>query len=144
VDKLLAAQSEVYASEGIPFEPRWTSTFSLLEQEGSLTVTEIAGRLRLSHPAVIKLTNAMITVGLLSDADDEHDQRRRILRLTSRGRRLAPQLHRIWEALSAAHTEVFLRAGCNVLEMLERVENQIIRTPIVELVHSHLHEESLK
>jgi hypothetical protein len=76
VDQLLAAQAEVYAQEQIAFEPRWTSTFLLLEREGSLPVTAIASRLRLTHPGVIKLTNAMIEADLVSDTRDANDDRR--------------------------------------------------------------------
>jgi DNA-binding MarR family transcriptional regulator len=96
VDQLLAAQAEVYAQEQIAFEPRWTSTFLLLEREGSLPVTAIASRLRLTHPGVIKLTNAMIEADLVADTRDAKDDRRRLLRLTPRARRLSPRLHRIW------------------------------------------------
>jgi hypothetical protein len=39
VDQLLAAQADVYAQEAFPFEPRWASTFLLLEREGALPVT---------------------------------------------------------------------------------------------------------
>jgi hypothetical protein len=39
VDQLLAAQADVYAEDGIAFEPRWTSTFLLFEREGALPVT---------------------------------------------------------------------------------------------------------
>jgi hypothetical protein len=66
VDRLLAAQADVYAEQEIPFEPRWTSTFLLLELEGPLPVTVIASQQRLSHPAVIKLTKAMIEADLVT------------------------------------------------------------------------------
>ena len=141
VDQLLAAQADVYAQQEIAFEPRWTSTFLLLEQEGPLPVTVIASRLRLSHPAVIKLTNAMIKADLATAADDPNDDRRRLLRLTPRARRLSPRLHRIWEALTEAQREIFKQAGCNVLDLIGRVEDQLTRKPIVGRVAQRLNEK---
>ena len=138
VDRLLAGQAEVYEHERIPFDPRWTSTFLLLEGEGPLGVTEIAGRIRLTHPWVIKLTNAMIEAGLVSQLGDAKDERRRLLQLTPAAKRLAPRLHRIWDALRESKAEVFRQAGYDVLEMLERVEAQLARKSLRERVNRRL------
>jgi len=138
VDQLLAAQAEVYAQEKIVFEPRWTSTFLLLEQEGPLAVTAVAGMLHLTHPAVIKLTNAMIKANLLTDTDDAHDNRRRLLRLTPHARRLSPSLHRVWDALTETQREIFRQAGCNVLRVIERMEDQLTHKPMAQRVARRL------
>jgi DNA-binding MarR family transcriptional regulator len=138
VDQLLAAQADVYAQEEIAFEPRWTSTFLLLEEEGPLAVTIIAARLRLTHPAVIKLTNTMIEADLVADTADADDERRRLLRLTPTARRLSPRLHRIWDALAAAQREIFRQAGCNPLDMIGRVEGELMRKPIAGRVADRL------
>jgi MarR family transcriptional regulator, organic hydroperoxide resistance regulator len=134
VDQLLAAQADVYAEDGIAFEPRWTSTFLLLEREGALPVTTIASRLRLTHPGIIKITNAMIAANLVADAEDADDDRRRLLRLTPRARRLSSRLHRIWEAVTQAQQDIFTQAGCNVLDVIDRVENQLIHKPLASRV----------
>src|SRR5207237_4023170 len=110
-DGLLTAQAQLYTEERLTFESRWTSTYLLLEQEGPLDVTTVSRRLRLTHPGVIKLTDAMMEAGLVCETRDPHDERRRLLRLTPRAKRLAPQLHRIWKALASAQAEVFQQAG---------------------------------
>lgn len=139
VDQLLAGQADVYAREAIAFEPRWTSTFLLLEREGALPVTAIASRLRLTHPAIIKITNAMIEADLVADADDRDDDRKRLLRLTPRARRLSPRLHRIWDALTDAQRDIFTHAGCNaLLDVIDRVEDQLIRKPLARRVGHRL------
>src|SRR4029453_19528904 len=126
VDQLLGARGAVSPQETLPFGPRWTSTFLLLEREGALPVTAIAKRLRLSHPAIIKITNAMIEAGLVANTADAADDRRRLLRLTPRARRLSSRLHRIWDAVTDAQREIFTQAGCNVLDVIHHVENQLI------------------
>jgi len=141
VDQLLAAQAEVYVHEKIAFEPRWTSTFLLLERDGPMPVTAVAGRLRLTHPAVIKLTNAMIEANLVADIDDENDDRRRLLQLTPRARRVSPRLHRIWDALTETQREIFKQARCNVLDVIDRVENQLTHKPIARRVAHRLNKE---
>src|SRR5262249_34185451 len=129
------------AQEKIAFEPRWTSTFLLLEQEGPLPVTVVSGMLRLTHPAVIKLSNAMIEAKLVTDTGDASDERRRLLRLTRRARRLAPTLHRIWDALTEAQREIFKKTGCNVLEVIDRVEDQLTHRAIATRVADRLNKK---
>ena len=143
VDQLLAAQAHVYAREGIAFEPRWTSMFLLLEGEGALPVMAIASRLRLTHPAIIKITNAMIEAKLVVDAEDAADDRRRLLGLTPRARRLSPRLHRIWTALTHAQHEIFKQAGCDMLDVIDRVEDQLARKPIEDRVARRLNKNKL-
>ena len=141
VDQLLAAQSEVYTENGITFEPRWTSTFLLLEREGALPVTTIASRLGLSHPAIIKITNAMIAANLVTDADDADDDRRRLIRLTPHARRLSSRLHRFWEAVTDAQREIFTQAGSNVLDVIGRVEGQLTRKPLARRVAHRIEQQ---
>jgi DNA-binding MarR family transcriptional regulator len=143
VDRLLAAQVEVYADDGIAFEPRWTSTFLLLEREGALPVTSIASRLHLSHPAIIKLTNAMMEADLVTNAEDAGDDRRRLLRLTPRARRLSSRLHRIWDAVTEAQRDIFTQAGCNVLDVINRVETQLTRKPLARRVAHRLNRKDV-
>jgi DNA-binding MarR family transcriptional regulator len=141
VDQLLAAQADVYVQEALPFEPRWTSTFLLLEQEGALPVTAIAKRLRLSHPAIIKITNAMNEAGLVANAVDAADDRRRLLRLTPRARRLSSRLHRIWDAVTEAQRDIFTQAGCNMSDVIDRIEGQLTRKALARRVAHRLNKK---
>src|SRR5262249_55331164 len=101
----------------------------------------IASRLRLTHPAVIKITNAMIEANLVADTHDADDDRRRLLRLTPRARRLSPRLHRIWDALTEAQQDIFKQAGCKVLDVIDRVEDQLTRKPIAHRVARRLNKK---
>ena len=141
LDHLLEAQAQVYAQEDIHFEPRWTSTFLLLEEEGPLGVTEIARRLQYTHPGIIKFTNGMIAADLIIQLDDPQDERRRLLQLSPRGKRLAPRLHRIWGALREAQSEIFKQAGCEVLNLLQRVDLELAKCPLAERVMQRLEKE---
>ena len=125
VDHLLDAQAQLYAEESIAFEPRWTSTFLLLEEKGPLGVTEIAKSLRYTHPGIIKFTNGMMEVGLVCESEDANDERRRLLQLTPRAKRLSPRLHRIWDALRKTQTDIFQQAGCDILRVLANIDRQL-------------------
>src|SRR3954470_1436751 len=58
-ENMLADGTQIYAGLGIPFQPRWFSVFYLLQEPRELTVTEVASRIGISHPAIIKIIESM-------------------------------------------------------------------------------------
>jgi DNA-binding MarR family transcriptional regulator len=137
-EQLLAAADALYRQHGLDCRPRWTSTLRLLEDEGALPVTEIAARLRLTHPAVIGITDEMRTAGFTREARDKDDARRRLVLLTPKARRALPFLHRIWSALAAAQRERFAQAGCDIMAVLAHVEDGLAQRSLVDDVNRRL------
>ena len=68
-------------------------TLELLQQEGRMTVRELAEGLGLDTSTVTRVVDVLVRDGLLRRARDELQDRRRVfVSLTSRGRRLAEKL----------------------------------------------------
>lgn len=130
MNRLLDAHEAVYESLGLPVKPRWISTLLLLDRHGPLAVTDVAGRLVLTHPAVNQLTRDIAAAGLVEDAKDEADGRRRLLRLTPKAVELLPTLKQVWAELGRAQRAAFKAAGCDILDVLESVEARLDRTPL--------------
>lgn len=122
-ETFLGVAQAVYQAQGLDFRPRWTSTFLLLDREGPLPLTEIAQRIRLTHPGVIGITDEMHRAGLVTYARDRGDGRRRLIGLTPAARRLKPALQRVWKQLAAAQANRFSAAGCDIMEVLSQVED---------------------
>lgn len=122
-EALLRTADEVYAARGLDFRARWASTFTILRDEGPTPVGVIAERLRLTHPGVIGITDEMIDAGIVAATRDRGDGRRRILALTAKGRQMIPQLTSIWEAMSSVQARRFKRAGCDIVKVLDAVED---------------------
>jgi DNA-binding MarR family transcriptional regulator len=138
MQRLLDEAEAVYRALGLPIRPRWVSTFLLLHDLGPLTVTAIAERLAVTHPAVIQLCQDMADAGLVADARDPADGRRRLLALTPEARALHPTLERVWGELAKAQLAAFRAAGCDVLAVLDRVEARLDRTPVATAVLKRL------
>lgn len=137
-DALLQAADALYRQLGQDCRPRWTSTIQLLEREGSLPVTEIAAQLRLTHPAVIGITDEMLTAGFIRESRDKDDARRRLVTLTPKARRALPELHRLWAALAEAQRDRFAQAGCDIVAVLDQVDDGLARHSLVDDVTSRL------
>ena len=134
VQRLLDESAEIHERLGLPIKPRWGSTLLLLEAEGPLTVTEVAERLRLSHPAVVQSLDDMGDMGLVRRAKDEADGRRTVLSLTAKGRRWMKKLHGVWDHLEAVQEEVFSAAGGDLLGILARADAALDEESLAERV----------
>ena len=59
-------------------------------------ITEIADALNYTHTAIKNFANEMIQRDLIQATQDRSDKRRRILRLTRKGRQVVDQLVPVW------------------------------------------------
>ena len=137
-ETLLRTADELYDARGLPFRARWASTYQLLLAHGPLGITELADRLHLTHPAIIGITDAMREEGLVTDARDRQDARRRMVALTTRARSLEGELRVLWKALADVQHERFAAAGVDIVPVLNAVEDDITRRPIAAEVLERL------
>jgi DNA-binding MarR family transcriptional regulator len=107
---------------GVTAPPKAGSTLLLLAEAGPLSVTEIATRLRLTHPLIVKLARELEALGLVRADQDPADGRRRPLSLTQAGRAQAARLGDVNHALARAYGELFAEAGANALAAVEQLE----------------------
>lgn len=109
---------------------RSVSTMLLLRAEEALGVTEIAHRLRLTHPLIIKLVAALAEAGLVTDEADPKDARRRVIRLTKRGEEQADRLLELNAVIAATLKSMFEEQDSDFFEALERFEQAARERPI--------------
>jgi GNAT superfamily N-acetyltransferase/DNA-binding MarR family transcriptional regulator len=125
-DRFLRGGSEAYQSLGIDFEPRGFTLFYLLSTESiPLAIQEIAGALKVSHPAVIQTAQMLIRRGLVKSFQDEVDRRKRRLTITAKGRELAASLAPVWDCFAAAVTELTEEAKVDLLDVMQRLETEL-------------------
>lgn len=133
-EHFLRVGEECYDALQLPFRPRWASTYLLLEESGPLAITEIADELKLTHPAVIAITDEMRDAGIVSSARDRDDARRRAIALTAKGRALSKKLHELWSVITQAQRRVFSDAGCDIIAVLDAVDDGLATRPLADEV----------
>lgn len=114
---------------GISAPARGLSTLLLLDRQGPHSVTEIAGRIRLSHPLIIKLVAQLEGAGLVETLADPTDRRRRPIALTPFGRQQVARTEAASAVISAAYRELFAEVGVDLLDAAQRAEAAVIREP---------------
>ncbi len=102
--------------------PKAGSTLLLLAEQGPLSVTEIATRLRLTHPLIIKLTRELAQLGLVRIEQDARDGRRRPVSLTAAGRRQAELVAEMNRRLAVVYAEIFEKAGVDGFAAVVAIE----------------------
>lgn len=139
---ILEGASAALRRHGFSSPARAGSTLLLLSEKGPTGVTEIAYRLRLSHPLIIKLTGAMAAAGLVRDETDPADQRRRLIALTAEGEAEAARLQAFSDALAGTYEAMFAEAGSDLFAALEAFEGAAERRSIEERIEENLKEET--
>jgi DNA-binding MarR family transcriptional regulator len=114
---------------GISAPARGLSTLLLLDREGPHSVTEIAGRIRLSHPLIIKLVRQLEGAGLVETTADPTDRRRRPIALTAAGREQAQRVEAASAVISAAYRELFSEIGVDLLSAATKIEAATAKEP---------------
>jgi len=129
-EAILEGTSEMLRGEGFDIPARAGSTLMLLRANGPTGITEIAYRLGLSHPLIIKLAATMAAAGLVRDESDPRDHRRRLIALTDKGLGEAARFEGFLAAIAATFETMFAEAGADLFAAVERFEQAAEQRPI--------------
>ena len=127
----------LYAELNIDFQQRWFGTLNQLVLHGSLSVSEIADALGVTHAAVSQTRAALAERGLIEAQTDPNDARRRTLALSASGKKLVKRLAPVWAALNDVGRELDREAG-RAVETLEKLEAALDRKGLAERVRDKL------
>ena len=128
-DSMLYDSIRYYANSELDIEPNWHIVFLLLKEEKELTVTEIAKRLKFSHPAIIKIIKKMKEKGYLDSLAHRSDNRKTILRLSDKGLNYLPIFEKRWNAFEVLIKEI---VDEEFLAKLAEIENKLYEQSIAE------------
>lgn len=133
-ERLMKDVSRIYSEQGIHFEPRWFLVYHQLLLKSPMYITEIAGNIGLSYPAVNQIASEMEKSGVTGSRPDQKDGRKRLLYLTDEGQALAERLKPIWVDIELANRAMFRSASNGFIETLEKIEQLLDKQGIYERV----------
>ncbi len=121
-ERLMKDVSRIYQEQDVDFQARWFPVLYLLGQKTSMSVTEIAQALQMTHPAINQIASGMSEGGLLSSSKDVNDERRRMLSLSEKGAGVMTSLVPLWKDIEAANRDLLSLADSDLLAALGRIE----------------------
>ncbi len=136
--------ARIYRERSVDFEPRWFPLFYLLKHSGPVSVTVAARALGFSHPAINQVAGEMARRGFLESIRDKKDERRRLLRLTKKGKAAFTSLEPVWADIEAVSSELLTEAGGGFLAGLGRLEDALIETGVYERLMSRKKRREIK
>ena len=121
---------------GVDFPPRAVSIVLLLGEGEPLSTADIAKALSQPHQLVSQRVDLLIELGIVFRNDDADDARRKMLRLTSRGRvqfrRLVPRL----ELADAAFRALYDEAGADLMAATLSAIAALQRSPLLARIQA--------
>jgi DNA-binding MarR family transcriptional regulator len=131
-EMLLEGTAVFLRDSGIAAPPRSISTLLLLKREGPQGITQIAQRLRLTHPLIIKLVATLEEVGYVSSLPCPTDRRRRVVELTQTGLQQTDRIEEGIGDIASCLSGLFDETGVDLLDAVQRLEEAIRRKPMGE------------
>lgn len=132
-DRIVDQIGGLFAGIGIDVPPRGTSMLLLIDEAAApIGIVEIARRLRLSHPLIVRMAREFEALGLVTVADDPKDARRRRLVPTAKARGEADTIRALNRRVGAALDEVFATIGCPLAAVLDRLDAALTAAPLAD------------
>ncbi|MEP1446400.1 MAG: bifunctional helix-turn-helix transcriptional regulator/GNAT family N-acetyltransferase [Paraglaciecola sp.] len=109
-ERMLSSAADIYQEFDMNINPKWFTLMALLDSKDRdkqiLTIVEASSLLGLSQPALSQFCKELQREKLIKVVKDQSDSRRRILKLTSQGRKRVSEMKPIWEAVQLAAADL--------------------------------------
>ena len=136
--------ARIYQELSLDFEPRWFPLFYLLKESGEISVTHAAQALGLTHPAINQIAGEMSRRGFAESISDKKDKRKRLLRLTQKGRKALSSLEPVWKDFKSEASDLLSEAGDDFLATVERLEDALKEKGMYERITQRIKNRQLK
>lgn len=141
---LMRDVSKIYREYNVDFEPRWFTFFQLVLSRKEVSVTEIAIELNQTHPAVVQVINVLEKKKLIVSGKDKADQRKRLIRLSKKGKKLAEDLQPLWEMVRKVSEEILNESDPDFLDRISELEKTLMKKSTYERISEGLEQAFLK
>lgn len=128
VDILYRDVEKIYNDHGLDFETRHFIIFYLISQRNGIGIMEIAEELSLTHPAIIHLAKELEKKGYIESVKAKDDNRKRLLRLSAKGKKALPEFRKVWRKIEKLNHELIESRKHNLLKALEEMERLLEET----------------
>jgi|GEM_PF-87023 len=124
---MMTSGRKMYKDLAWDIEPSWYLIFKLLQLHQSLSITEIANKLKYSHPSVMSITSKMVKKGYLRMYKNKKDSRKQQIELSQKAKDRLPEFEKLWQAGERAMKRLF-PPGNTFFEMLNELDRQFLQS----------------
>ncbi|AZA83494.1 MarR family transcriptional regulator [Chryseobacterium lactis] len=114
----------IYKAFGIDFELKWFPVIFTIYQKEVASVVEIANEIGYTHPSTITLLKELEKQELIQWEKDKQDERKRLFKLTMKGRELIGKMKPVWELMSQILGDIADNEN-NLLKAIDEAEDKL-------------------
>lgn len=133
---MYAGVDSIYKEHGVELPSRAFPILLLLRDNGAMGITELAVPLGLSHPAVNQVSRLLLEQGVVAEDSDPSDERRRLLRLNTKGEALLGAMTTVWTDIRSAVEELDGLTGGQFLQGLSTIETALADTGFADRIRA--------
>ena len=130
-DLIVLQGNEMLDASGIEFPSRTVSSVLFVGENEPVSTADIARALGQPHQLATQRVDLLIQLGIFERISDPDDARRKLLRLTPKGRDQFQILSDRLEKAGQAFGALFAEIGCDVPAATQRVAAALKTTPLV-------------
>ena len=124
-ESLQSDVGRIYREMDIDFEPKWFTMLYALYHNELMGVNELSALLKLTHPAIIQFAEQMQHKKLVQFMKDKRDARKKLIRLSEKGKNIFRDIEPILYEIELANREFLRESGVDVLGVVEKMEKQL-------------------
>jgi len=124
----------VLSDAGFEMAPQSASCLLFIADNGDASAADIAAALNLPHQVVTQRLNALLDLKLVARHADPKDGRRKLIRLTARGKKEFNRLRVILEDAHAIYDELNAELGVDISALMLRLMDSLEREPLAERI----------
>ena len=130
-ERLQADTQRIMDDMGVPLQASQYPFLAAIDRLGPLTIGELADAVGITQPGVTRSVAQLVELGLLDAAQARNDQRRKVISLTKKGKRLVEVARReVWPRIDAAVTDLCGGLSGPLLQQLASIEDGLAATPL--------------
>lgn len=130
-ERLQADTQKIMEDMEVGIAPGQYPILAAIDRLGPLTVGELADALGVTQPGVTRNISQLEKLGLLSTGQTPHDQRRRIVRLSGKGRQMVETAkNSVWPRIENAVREACGGLDGPLLDQLAAIEDRLADVPL--------------
>ena len=130
-EKLQADTQRIMDELGAPLQASQYPFLAAIEKLGPLTLGELAEAVGITQPGATRTVAQLVELGMLEAKQTPDDQRRRIISLSSEGKRLVASAKRaVWPRIRAAVADLCGDLDGPLLDQLAAIEDGLAAVPL--------------
>jgi DNA-binding MarR family transcriptional regulator/GNAT superfamily N-acetyltransferase len=141
-DRLSKDASLIYKKLDLDFKARWFPILYALNNNSPMSVTTLARSVGLTHTAVNNITSEMLKKQLLISEKGKQDERKRLLSISKKGRKVSKSLVPALNEIRLVTKELCDESKCDILFDIKKIEDQLDRKSLYERLRLRMFQDN--